>query len=61
MLFARFLVVAFAATAGVGVAVALRSVLPSLSTETAIAAVIAGLVMLATMSVAIRILSREAL
>jgi len=51
----------FAATAGAGVAIVLRSAVPFLSTETAIATVVAGMVMLATMGVAIRILSREAL
>jgi hypothetical protein len=42
------------------VAIVLRSAVPFVSTETAVATVIAGMVMLATMSVAIRILSRGA-
>ncbi len=58
---AKFYVATFAALAGAGVAIVLRSAVPFLSTETAIATVIAGMVMLATMGVAIRILSREAL
>ncbi len=57
---AKFFVVTLAATAGAGVAIVLRSAVPFVSTETAVATVIAGMVMLATMSVAIRILSRGA-
>jgi hypothetical protein len=58
---AKFVVTTLAAISGAGVAIVLRSAVPFVSTETAIATVIAGMVMLATMGVAMRILSQEAL